>query len=109
MKYCSKCGASLKAEPVAREVSEKHEKHEKDEKHEKEEKGEKHEKDETSRFWALIGGIMLVILGLVSFIAIVFGFPDPWRGAFFLVILGVFIIIVALYGTVRASQRSPKP
>lgn len=40
MKYCPKCGASLKAEAAPRETYEKYEKHEKHEKHEKEEKAE---------------------------------------------------------------------
>jgi predicted ATP-dependent serine protease len=110
--YCPKCRASLKAEPVTRQVREKGEKREKDEKQEKEEKGEKgekHEKGETSRFWVLVGGLMLVILGLVSFVTILFEVSEPLRGASFLVVLGTFIIIIAIYGAVKASQRNPQP
>jgi uncharacterized membrane protein YvbJ len=110
--YCPKCGASLRSEQVSRrthEKEEKHEKGEKQEKGEKGEKGEKHEKGETSRFWALVGGMMLVILGVVSFVTIFFNVAEPWRGASFLVILGAFIIIVALYGAIKASQRNPRP
>lgn len=106
MKYCPKCGASLKAEMVSREAYEKYEKHEK---HEKEEKAEKHEKGETSRFWALIGGLILVVIGAVSLITTFFDLPDPWRGAIFLVIVGIVIIIVAIYGATRASRRNPLP
>ena len=110
--YCPKCGASLRAEQVSRRTHEKEEKHEKGEKQEKGEKGEKaekHEKGETSRFWAFIGGMMLVILGIVSLASIFFNVREPWRGASFLVVLGVFIIIVALYGAIKASQRNPRP
>jgi putative Mn2+ efflux pump MntP len=61
------------------------------------------------RFWAFIGGMMLVILGIVSFVSIFFNVREPWRGASFLVVLGVFVIIVALYGAIKASQRNPRP
>ncbi len=107
MKYCPRCGAVLKAEAVARK--EAYEKHEKQEKQEKEEKGEKHEKGETGRFWALIGGLILVVLGATSLITIVFRLPSEWRGAFFLVAVGVLFIIFAIYGAARASKRHPRP
>ncbi len=97
MVYCPKCGASLKAEKVVKETYEKHE------------KGEKHEKSETGLFWALIGGLILVVLGALSLITTFFGLPDPWRGAFFLVIVGILIVIFAIYGVARASRRSPRP
>ena len=106
MSFCPKCGASLRAETAQRGSREKDEKREKSEKNEKQEKGEK---SETSRFWALIGGIMLVVLGAVSIAAVYTDLSEPWRGAIFLVIVGVFIILVALYGALRASQRNPKP
>jgi cation transport ATPase len=109
MAYCPKCAASLRAEKVTKVSHEKGEKGEKNEKEEKDEKSEKQEKSETSRLWALVGGIMLVILGAMSFATIYFDIADPWRGAFFLVIVGAFIIIVALYGAVKASKRNPQP
>jgi len=103
MEYCPKCGASLKAKIVTREA---YEKHEKQEKHEKEEKAEKHEKGETSRFWALIGGLILIILGAGSIIAKAL---NQDFGPFFLVIVGALIIILAIYGATRASKGSPRP
>jgi len=106
VKYCPKCGASLKVGAVPGEAYEKYEKHEK---HEKEEKAEKHEKGETSRFWALIGGLILLVIGVTSIISTFFDVPDPWRGAFFLVIVGIIIIIVAFYGAAKASKRNPRP
>ena len=109
MKYCPKCGASLKAEAAPRETYEKHEKQEKHEKHEKEEKAEKHEKEETSRFWALIGGLILLVIGATSLITTFLDVPDPWRGAFFLVIVGIIIIGAAVYGAAKASRRNPRP
>jgi len=109
IEYCPKCGASLKAEMVSRETYEKHEKHEKQEKHEKEEKAEKHEKGETSRFWALLVGLIIVVIGATSLVKTFFGLPDAWRGAFFLVAFGVIIISFAMYGVAKTSQRNPRP
>lgn len=108
MGYCANCGASLKA-GVPIEAHEKHEKEEKGEKHEKGEKGEKHEKGETSRFWVLIGGLILVVLGATSMVTTFLGYPEQERGAIFLVIVGALIIIFAFYGAFKASQRSPRP
>lgn len=109
MEYCPKCGASLKAERIPGAAFEKHEKHEKHEKREKEEKAEKHEKRETSRFWALIGGLILVVIGATSLITTLFELPESWRGASFLLVIGIVIIILAIFGAARASKRSPRP
>jgi len=109
MEYCSKCGASLKAEKIPEEAYEKYEKHEKHEKREKEEKAEKHEKRETSRFWVLIGGLILVVVGATSLITTLFELPESWRGAFFLVAIGLVIIILAIRGATRASRTNPRP
>lgn len=107
MKYCPRCGAVLKAEAIA--GGEAYEKYEKHEKQEKGEKAEKHEKGETGRFWALIGGLILVVLGATSLITIVFRLPSQWRGAFFLVVVGMLFIVLAIYGATRASRRHPRP
>ncbi len=109
MEYCPKCGASLKIEKTYRETHEKQEKQEKHEKHEKDEKGEKHEKGERSLLWALLGGIVILVIGALSIITTFLGIRDPWRGAFFLVILGVIIVIFAIYGALKATQRNPSP
>jgi hypothetical protein len=106
MEYCPKCGAPLKAESAPRAAQEKGEKHEK---REKEEKTEKHEKGEAGRFWMLIGGLILVALGGLSMATALFGLPEPYRGALFLVIVGLLIIVFAIYGATRASRRHPRP
>lgn len=106
MQYCPKCGASIKAKAVTRETREKQEKHEKQEKGEK---GEKHEKGEAGHLWALIAGLIILTIGAVSLISTYLNLPDPWRGAFFLVIIGVVIVVVAIYGVTSASRRSPRP
>ncbi|MCW3980753.1 MAG: DUF2304 family protein [Candidatus Bathyarchaeota archaeon] len=118
MKYCPKCGASVKAEMVTREPyerrekqekQEKQEKHEKHEKGEKQEKQEKHEKEETSVFWVLVAGLILIALGVVSIITRFFGFTGLPSGAVFLFVIGVVIILVAIYSAVRAGRRNPRP
>jgi hypothetical protein len=106
MEYCPKCGAPLRAESAPRAAQEKQEKHEK---REKEEKTEKHEKGEAGRFWMLIGGLILVALGGLSLATALFGLPEPYRGALFLVIVGLLIIVFAIYGATRASRRHPRP
>jgi uncharacterized membrane protein YvbJ len=106
VKYCPKCGAYVKAGAVHREVREKQEKQEKHEKHEKQEKQEKHEKGERGLFWTLLGGLILLIFGVVSIIS-EFLHQDFWP--FFLMIAGVLIVIFAIYGAIRASQRTPRP
>jgi F0F1-type ATP synthase assembly protein I len=106
MEYCPKCGAPLKSARVYREAYEKYEKHEKQEKAEKAEKTEKHEKGEASRFWALIAGLIIIVLGATSLMATLFNIDS---GPFFLIIVGILIIIFAIYGATRATRRSPRP
>lgn len=103
MKYCPKCGTSLKAEMVSKEIYEKYEKHEKEE---KEEKAEKHEKEETTRFWTLIFGLIIITFGIVSLITTVLNQPF-WP--FFLMIVGILIIIFVIHGAAKASRRHPRP
>ena len=109
MEHCPKCGASLKLGAISRETYEKDEKHEKQEQHEKEEKAEKHEKEETSRFWVLIFGLIIVIIGATSLITTFLDLPSSWRGALLLVSIGAVIIIFAIYGAIKSSRRHPVP
>jgi len=116
MTFCPRCGAPLKAEaPVqaapapAPQRGEKAEKGEKQEKHEKQEpeKGEKHEKGEYGFIGWLIGGVVLILIGffaLLQFARII----DPGQaGAFVLLIVGVIVIIAAVYLTTMARRRYP--
>lgn len=121
MAFCSKCGAALKVEqppaetvsapaPYRAEKAEKHEKREKEEKgekREKEEKTEKHEKREFGAIGPLIGGLILIFIGLMFYLQVT-GFPGRQIApALFLVIIGVIIIIGALYAATMASRRQP--
>lgn len=119
MSFCPKCGAPLKVEAVSagqpptaqRPKGEKEEKHEKQEKHEKE-KTEKHEKKEYAFIGPLIGGIILIIIGLTSYLEVTGVFDMRTRGmmwALFIIIVGVLIIFGAFYYTMMARKKYPKP
>ncbi len=112
-KFCPDCGTNLKPEigPAvaarARRV-EKREKEEKEEKEEKREKGEKHEKEEMSPAVAVACGTFLVFLGVVSFLSLtgMVILQNVWP--YILLVLGVIIILAAVYAGVIASKRSPR-
>jgi cation transport ATPase len=122
MTFCPNCGASLKTvqpamavPPTAPPHGEKAEKGEKQEKREKEardqrekqEKGEKHEKRQYGFAGPLIGGVVLIFFGLMLFISLTtsIGWGILW--AFFVVIIGIIIIIGAIYAATMASRRHP--
>lgn len=114
MSFCPKCGAPLKAAqtptaPRFREYrrGEKSEKGEKAEKHEKGEKGEKHE---LGFLGPLIGGLILIFLGVAAFVGVSYPRYDLrtfW--AFFLLLIGVIVIVVAIYYAFVLRKRHPKP
>ena len=119
MSFCPRCGAPLKAEaqPVEqrpttqiRYRSEKSEKGEKREKKEKREKGEKHEKGEYAFIGPFIGGLILIIIGLMSFLQVTGAITEFTRQvlwASFIIIAGVLLIIGALYAIKIARRRNP--
>jgi len=117
MVFCPRCGASLKGAPVSPvppaaprdEKSEKNEKQEKKEKDEDVEKREKNEKGEQGFVGFLIGGLILITLGLFSLLRFT-GFYTSGEGwAVMLLIIGVIIIIGAIYVALIARRRSPQP
>jgi len=111
MAFCPKCGAPLKIEakpaPAPQRV-EKAEKHEKREKEEKHEKGEKREKREVSFFGPLVGGLILIFLGLISYLIVTGYLVRELAGALFLIIIGVIIILSAIYASSVARKRHPR-
>jgi len=121
MSFCPKCGAALKVEqppaeaappaPYRAEKGEKHEKREKEEKEkrtEKREKTEKHEKREFGYVGSLVGGLILLFLGLMFYLVLTTGFPTATLGAFFVVIIGIIIIVGAIYAAMIAARRHPE-
>jgi uncharacterized membrane protein YdbT with pleckstrin-like domain len=108
MVFCPKCGAALKAEQPRAHRAEKAEKQEKQEKQEKREKSEKYEKREFGFIGPLIGGLILVFLGFISYLQVIGYLGREIVGALFLVMIGVIIIVVGLYAMVLASRRHPR-
>lgn len=116
MAFCPRCGAPLKAGPTApptyQRRNERSEKQEKEEKHEKEaaqERGEKHEKGEYGFVGWLIGGLVLIIIGFFTLLPLVTNINSAISGALILLVIGVVIIIVAVYLTTIARKRNPTP
>ena len=112
MTFCSKCGAALKAaqtatEPMQRTVVYRNEKSEKDEKQEKGEKTEKHEKKVYGFIGPLIGGLILILIGLTAYLELTDMFDRKMLGALVFIVIGVAIIIGAIYGATSARKRHP--
>ena len=119
MTFCPRCGAPLKMEEPGKTPSQptppptyrRNEKSEKGEKHEKNEpeKGEKHEKGEFGFVGWLIGGIVIIIIGLFAFAQASGYITSPVQNALVLLLVGVVIIVVAIWLSTRARHRSPSP
>jgi len=112
--FCPKCGAPVKMAQTTAETRpteyQRGEKSEKNEKAEKHEKGEKKEKHELGFFAPLIGGLILVFLGVAAFVGMEYPNYDwRWFWAFFLLLIGVIVIIAAIYGALVLGKRHPKP
>lgn len=116
MTFCPRCGAALKVEQATagaisaptRHRAEKAEKQEKQEKQEKREKSEKYEKREFGFIGPLIGGLILVFLGIISYLQVIDFLGRQIVGALFLIMIGVIIIVVGLYAMMLASRRHPR-
>ncbi len=117
MTFCPRCGASLKMEaarpapPPTYRRDEKAEKQEKGEKNEKKEpeKREKHEKGEFGFIGWLIGGIIIIIIGAFAYARAVGFISSPMENAFVLLLIGIAIIIVAVWLSTNARKRHPAP
>jgi len=115
MTFCPRCGASLKMEAAARPAPSTtqptYQRNEKSEKHEKDgrEKGEKHEKGEFGYIGWLIGGLVLIIFGFFAF-ANATNLIDPrYQNAITLLVIGIAVIVVAVFLSSMARKRHPKP
>lgn len=111
--FCPYCGAQVKAEaapPPTMVRPSRSEKQEKQEKQEKHEKGEKHEKREVSYVSFLIAGLALILFGALFFAFDYLKVASEIRGAAFLIVVGVVILVVAIvYMGAQAARRTPKP
>lgn len=123
MSFCPSCGSALKVAPPVVQApapaapapaptprpyrEEKHEKREKEEKHEKGEKTEKHEKRQYAPIGPVIAGIVLIVLGLIFYISITMKVSGIVLLAWFFIIVGIAIVLAAVYAAVMASRRHP--
>jgi uncharacterized membrane protein YvbJ len=118
MDFCPQCGATLKVtatRPAERYRSEKAEKEEKYEKHEKEEKmekgehPEKYEKQEYSILGSLIGGSILILVGIMFYLTVAGTMNLRSVFPFFLIIIGVIVILGVAISAVKAKEKNPRP
>jgi len=123
MAFCPRCGAALKAPPTAvpptvepppaqpyQRRNEKAEKNEKNEKDQRGEKGEKQEKGEYGFVGYLIGGLILITIGFFLILQITSQTLTAGGDfAIMLLIIGVIIIIGAIYVTMVTRRHSPRP
>ncbi len=123
MSFCPSCGTSLKVvplpaaapapapapapQPMREEKQEKREKGEKHEKGEKTEKGEKHEKRAFGPIGPLVGGVILIVIGLLFYVRTYLNVPEGIVWAYFFVVIGIVIILAAVYGAMMATRRHP--
>jgi hypothetical protein len=115
MAFCPRCGASLKGATASQtatippyrreEKAEKNEKQEKREKNEHPEKGEKQEKGEYGFVGFLIGGLVLIVFGLFSVLRFTGYFTDGQSWAVMLLLIGIIIIIGAIYVALASRKR----
>ncbi len=108
MVFCSKCGAALGPLPP-RVRMEKEEKSEKREKREKSEKAEKYEKKEYGYVGPLIGGLILIAVGLMAYLAAISPVFAGNLLPIFLIVIGIIILVIVVYTAITAAERSPKP
>ncbi|MBT8171865.1 zinc-ribbon domain-containing protein [Candidatus Bathyarchaeota archaeon] len=122
--FCSQCGVTLKAGTSHQrsspdyfrnekgEKQEKNEKNEKNEKEEKMEKGEQQEKFEKKEYdvlGSLLGGIILIFVGFMLYLAVTGAFSFSSIFPFFLIIIGVIIVLGIVLGAIMANKRNPVP
>ena len=110
---CSKCGAPLKAEVDSgyhrhSHRGEKAEKNEKQEKNEKDEpeKNEKQEKNENGFIGWLFGGLILIVIGVLSILQFSNMIPSGTMGPIMLLIIGGLVILAAVYYMYSAKKRT---
>ncbi len=111
MTFCPKCGASLKMETSTTPTypPPTYRRNEKQEKNQQNEKREKQEKGEYSFIGWLIGGIVVIVIGIFA-LATAFGYiTTPAQNAIILLVVGIVLVIVAIWMSMRARRQNPPP
>ena len=123
MAFCPKCGAPLttqRREDWREELRARREEWRQQRREwrrqrsevEKSEKGEEWEKTEARHYMfsgPLIGGLVLVILGIMFYFFITNGLGLEMLAALFFVLIGVVVIVAAVYGAVVLERRHLTP
>ena len=116
--FCPQCGTNLKAttvqpppppKPYKNEKQEKNEKNEKDEKYEKMEKSEQHEKQQFGVIGPLVGGIIMIFVGAMLYLAVTGALEFRSVFPFALIVVGAIVIVGVVVGAFTARQRNPTP
>lgn len=116
MAFCPKCGAALKFEKSPLKAApvpvpsrgEKAEKREKEEKTEKGEKTEKQEKREFGIIGPLAGGLILIFVGFLFYLAVTGYLERQIIWPLLLIVVGAIILVGVIYGVMTAAKRHPK-
>ena len=95
------------APPRTTQRNEKNEKGEKHEKNQPNEKGEKHEKGEFGFIGWLIGGIIIIVIGIFAYARAVGFITSPVENAIVLLVIGIAIILVAVWLSTNGSKTKP--
>ncbi len=114
MAFCPRCGASLKGPTVQQTAPPqqpyRHEKGEKNEKQEKNQQPEKQEKAETGFVGYLIGGLILITLGVFALLQLSGNYFSSGQGlAIMLLIIGIIVIVGAIYVALSSRRHFPQP
>jgi len=110
MSFCPKCGEPLKVvQPTAEAMPPTPYRAEKAEKREKGEKEERYEKREYEYVGPLTGGLFLMLVGLIFYFMVTASLRWETAGALFFIVLGIIIMVGAIYGVTVAARRHPKP
>ena len=114
MAFCPNCGFSLKTgtyQAPPPPFAPARNRNEKQEKQEKQEKSQQHEKGQHGYFGWIIAGLLLLFFGFVYFTDAIYHWvpTGAMAGAFWLLVIGVIIIIVGVYFGTRGRKQFPAP
>jgi amino acid transporter len=104
-----KAAGPVQAAPALQrsEKAEKGEKQEKQQEKQEPEKGEKHEKGQYGFVGWLVGGLILIVIGFFALLQISNIISSGVMGAVVLLIIGVIVIVTAVYFASMARKRYP--
>ena len=119
MAFCPKCGAALKPAEEAdwrqemrqkrREWREQRRKWREERRAARRgEKSEKTEKHEHPVIGTLIAGSILILLGVLVYFTSTATLTSELAGAYFFIIVGIIILVLAVYAALLAARRHPR-